>query len=101
MTRIETRYHIEEIMQGTTTTATQIVATLVTLIAAFVLLWGLTWTSPGILAVSVVFGAIAGGLWWVSTTPEAREENRRLVVGGAVASICTIVVMALVMAGVS
>jgi hypothetical protein len=32
-------------MQETTTVATRIAATLVTLIAAFVLLWGLTWTS--------------------------------------------------------
>jgi hypothetical protein len=101
MTRIETRYHIGEIMQKTTSIATRIAASLVTLIAAFVLLWGLTWTSPGILAVAIVFGAIAGGLWWASTTPEAREQNRRLVVGGTAASICTIVVMALVMAGVS
>jgi len=50
---------------------------------------------------AVVFGAIAGGLWWASTTPEARERNRRLVVGGAFASVCTIIVMALVMTGTS
>jgi hypothetical protein len=88
-------------MQGTTIIATRIAASLVSVIAAFVLLWGLTWTSPGILAVAVVFGAIAGGLWWASTTPEARERNRHLVVGGAVASTCTIVVMALVLTGAS
>jgi hypothetical protein len=99
--RIETRYHLGGLMHGTTIIATRIAALLVSLIAAFVLLWGLTWTSPGIIAVAVVFGAIAGGLWWASTTPEARERNRRLVVGGAVASIGTIVVAALVMTGVS
>jgi len=88
-------------MQGTTIIATRIAASLMSVIAAFVLLWGLTWTSPGILAVAVVFGAIAGGLWWASTTPEARGRNRRLVVGGSIASICTIAVMALVLTGVS
>ncbi|MDC3402457.1 hypothetical protein OAX95_00805 [bacterium] len=99
--RIETRYHLGGLMQGTTIIATRIAAALVSLIAAFILLWGLTWTSPPILAVAVVFGAIAGGLWWASTTPEARERNRRLVVGGAFASVCTIVVAALVMTGTS
>jgi hypothetical protein len=99
--RIETRYHLGGLMHGTTIIATRMAASLVSLIAAFVLLWGFTWTSPGIIAVAVVFGAIAGGLWWASTTPEARDRNRRLVVGGAAASICTVVVMALVMTGVS
>ena len=88
-------------MQGTTIIATRIAASLVSLIAVFVLLWGLTWTSPGILAVAVVCGAIAGALWWASTTTAARERNRRLVIGGAVASVCTLVVVSLALTGMS
>ncbi len=99
--RIETRYHIGGLMNGTTIIATRIVASLVTLIAAFVLMWGLVWTSPGIVAISLAFACAAGGLWWASTTPAARERNRRLVVGGAVASVCTVATMALVVTGLS
>jgi len=88
-------------MQGTTIIATRIAASLVSLVAAFVLLWGLTWTSPGILAGAVAIGSIATALWWASTTPAARQRNRRLVIGGALASVCTIVVAAFALTGVS
>jgi ABC-type bacteriocin/lantibiotic exporter with double-glycine peptidase domain len=88
-------------MQGTAILATRVAASLASLIAALVLLWGLTWTSPEILAVAVAIGSIAGALWWASTTPAARQRNRRMVIGGALASVCTVVVMALVISGVS
>ena len=99
--RVETRYQLGGLMHGTTIVATRVVASLASLIAAFVLLWGLTWTSPGILAVAVAIGSIAGALWWASTTPAARERNRRLAIGGALASVCVIVIAAFALSGVS
>lgn len=99
--RVETRYHLGGLMHGTLIVALRIAATLVSGVAAAVLLWGLVWTAPGIVAAAVVLGALAAGLWWVSATPASRERNRRLAIGGAVASTCVVVVMALVVSGVS
>jgi hypothetical protein len=99
--RVETRYHLGGLMRGTTIIVTRVAASLVALLAAVVLLWGLTWTSPGIIAAGAAFGAVATGLWWLSTTPAVRERNRRLVIGGALASVCTIVVVAFAVSGIS
>jgi hypothetical protein len=99
--RVETRYHLGGLMHGTAIIVTRVVAALVALIAGLVLLWGLTWTSPGIVAAGAAFGAVATGLWWFSTTPAVRQRNRRLVFGGALASVCMIVVVAFALSGVS
>lgn len=98
--RVEITYHLGGLMRGTAILVTRVAAALVALVAAVVLLWGLTWTSPGVIAVGIVLAAVAGGLWWSSTTPDARERHRRLAVGGAIAGTCTVVAMALVVSGV-